>query len=244
MLSLAFLPPVLLQLLLLHFLWRTRAFRKFPWFAAYNLFSILATTSRYFARNEPILYFYLYWSTEACYSVLGLLALCEVIQSVFRNLHKTWWSRSIFPGAVILTILLVTVHTFAAPPQVDNRTIAGIIIFELTVRLLQGLVFVVLTLLVALLGLRWRQQPFGIAGGFGVYATVSLIATTKISDFGTKFAVTWGWIQIVAYSVTVLIWLWYFRKPEMPSLPDSEDFFLRAKDLEQYRKIIRRIRNQ
>lgn len=241
---LAFLPPLVLQILLLRTLWRTRAFRKFPWFAIYNLFSVLATTARYFVRNDQVPYFYLYWSTEVCYAVLALLVLYEVIQAVFRNLTGTWWSRSVFPLAIVLTVALVILHNLAAPPKVGERIILWIITFELAIRLLEGLVFIILSLLVALLGLRWRQYPIGIAGGFGVYATVSLIATTKISDFGTRFAVIWGWVLVAGYSVTVLIWLWYFRQPEAPESASSDDLFLRAKDLQQYRNIIRRIRKQ
>jgi hypothetical protein len=97
---------------------------------------------------------------------------------------------------------------------------------------------------VAVFGLRWRQYAFGIATGFGFYATVALLATSKISDFGTKVTILLGWVLVGAYSVTALIWIWFFRKPQKPDPPDPGITLLQArKELEEYRRFIQRIRD-
>jgi hypothetical protein len=91
-------------------------------------------------------------------------------------------------------------------------------------------------------GLRWRQYPFGIATGFGLYATVMLLTTTKFSDFGTRFKFLWGVTSLVAYSVAVLIWIWFFSVPQKRQTLNSELSASSPGDLEQYKDALRRMR--
>lgn len=238
---LSYIPLLLLVALALELLKR-KACAIFPWFFTYIIFAVVAGVLRFLVRNHSDLYFDIYWASEAGYILLSVGVLYEVFRAVFRNLAGSWWFPLIFPSLIFISVVLVVIHTWKFPPQLSDRLSAWIITSELGVRLLQGLLFVVLVICVAVFGLRWRQYAFGISAGFGLYATVVLIATSKISDFGTRFAVIWGWVEVAAYSVTVVIWLWYFRKPQKPDQPNVDDFFLRAKDLERYRRVIRRIR--
>ena len=117
-----------------------------------------------------------------------------------------------------------------------------IAIGETAVRFVQVLVFAGLVSSVALLGLRWRQYSFGIATGFGVYSTVALLMTTKFSDFGTKFIPLWSLTSLVAYSVAVLIWIWFFSVPQKAETPSSELSAPSPGDLKQYKDALRRMR--
>jgi hypothetical protein len=96
--------------------------------------------------------------------------------------------------------------------------------------------------LAPLLGLRWRQYPFGIAAGFGLYATVSLLVTAKLSDFGTRFKLLWGWTSLVAYSVAVLLWIWFFSVPQKVDSAKPELSAPSPGDLKQYKDALRRMR--
>ena len=91
----------------------------------------------------------------------------------------------------------------------------------MAVRLVQVSIFAGLASMVSLIGLRWRQYPFGVALGFGLYATVMLLATTKFADLGISFKFSWGVISLVAYSVAVLIWIWFFWAPAKVTDPES-----------------------
>jgi hypothetical protein len=94
--------------------------------------------------------------------------------------------------------------------------------------------------LVRVLGLRWRQYSFGVATGFGLYATVMLLTNVKSSDFGTKFKLLWGWTSVVAYSLTVVIWIWFFSAPQKTETSVVE--LPSPNDLTRYRDALRRMR--
>ncbi len=237
-------PPLVLQTVLLWVLIRRQAFRTFPWFFAYTLFSVIANVGRFAVASHFDIYFDVYWVTEAAYAILGIAVLYEVFWAVFRNLGRIWWFRLIFPLTVAFTIMLAIARSQTQAPQFSNPLMAWIVTGELALRLLQVSVFALLVALVSFLGLRWRQHAFGISAGFGFYATVALLATTKVSEFGTRFAFMWGVLLVVAYSIAALIWLWFFSRPQQPGQLRNEQPPLSLQELERYKQIARRIRQR
>ena len=236
---LAYIPLVLLIVLLAVLLQR-RSFQGFPWFFAYVLFGVLAGVARFIVRNNAPVYFQVYWGTEIGYSILGVAVLYEVFRAVFGNLLHRWWMRALFPGVVVLTAAVIVIRVHNSPIQYNNWVGTWIVNGELGVRFLQVAMFVILACLVPLIGLRWRQHPFGITAGFGLYATVALIATRRISVFGTKSAFLLGVTSLVAYSMAVLIWIWFFCAGEKPEPPHPEEPPLSLEQLERYREFIQR----
>jgi len=232
--------PQWLLALLLFLMLRNRAYKVCPWFFSYVAFGVVAEVARFFALNHQRPYFATYWITEAGYCVLGILAMNEVFRAVLRA--RIWWTYFIFPAIVIAGIGLSLAHAHAVPPQVRGPLLY-IVTGEIAVRFVQVLIFLGVGALAAFFGLRWRQYPLGIAAGFGLYSTVSLLSTTKFSDFGTRFKLLWGWTSLVAYSLAVLIWIWFFRVPqeEEPSL-DPKLVAHYTAVLEQYLGWLRRMR--
>jgi hypothetical protein len=106
----------------------------------------------------------------------------------------------------------------------------------------QVFIFAGLVTLVPLIGLRWRQYPFGVATGFGLYATVDLLITTKLSDFGTRFTFLWNVASVVAYSLAVSIWIWFFSAPQKAETPSPELPAPSPGVLKQYKNALRRMR--
>jgi hypothetical protein len=117
---------------------------------------------------------------------------------------------------------------------------AVIVSTSFAVRFLECLLFATLVTLMPVLGLRWRQYAFGIATGFGVYATIALMATARFSILGMKFVFPWGWALLISYTCAVLIWLWFFSVAEKPPPPGGTSV-LAFQELKPYRKILRRI---
>jgi len=101
--------------------------------------------------------------------------------------------------------------------------------------------FLLLLLFVAVLGLRWRDHEFGLSAGFGIYAAFSLLASTKYYEIGSEFILSWSVISVVSYTVSVLIWLWYFSTSVKAVVPSSDEPPLSLQDLERYRDIARRV---
>jgi hypothetical protein len=62
------------------------------------------------------------------------------------------------------------------------------------------------------LGTHWKQKSFGIALGFGAFASVELSLVALSASTGTveNQAIT-SFINMVAYNVTILIWAGYMR---------------------------------
>ena len=237
--------PHWLLAVLLCLMLRNRAYKACPWFFAYVGFGVAADVARLVTHNHPHSYFATYWLTEAGYDVLGILVMYELIRMVLRNLIRTWWGRLIFPAALLVGVLLSVARAHAAPPQFSG-ILYYIVVGEIAVRCVQVLVFVVTVAIVLIFGLRWRQYPFGIATGFGLYSVIALLMTMKFSDFGTSFKFLWGRTLIVAYSFAVLIWIWFFSAPQKPDpeLPalTPEAWKEYQAMLDQYLKFLRRFR--
>lgn len=231
-----------LQAVLLFILSRKRAFETFPCFFAYTFFSVAATSARFLSRGHHDLYFWVYWSTDAVYSLLGVAVMYEVFQAAFRSFRQIRWFRLIFPVTIIGAILLTIVRAESTPAGQHVRIVQAIVAGEMGVRFLQVAMFVLMVGLVALFGLHWRQQAFGICAGYGLYATVALLSTTKFYEIGKTFALIWSGISVAAYTLSVLIWLWYFTGPLETEPPRADHPPLSAQELDRYKEIVRKVR--
>jgi hypothetical protein len=238
---LEFIPSCLL-VALLALLVRRRVYATLPCFFAYAAFAVGADLARFLVHSHGGAYYATYWVTEAGYDLLGILVMYEVLRAVLANLTRAWWVRLIFPAVLIASLALSLARAHAAPPQFGRRLAFYILVGEIAVRFVQVFIFAGLATLVPLLGLRWRQYPFGVATGFGLYATVALLTTTKFSDFGTRFKLLWGWTSVVAYFLAVLIWIWFFSVPQKAENPSPERSALSPVDLKQYKDALRRMR--
>ena len=240
MIFLTYIPLVLLALLLWTLI-RTRAYILAPYFFAYITFAVAAGVARFTVHTRHDAYYLIYWATEAGYDLLGILVMYEVLRTVLGNLTRALWGRLIFSAVLVAGIGLSIARASIVPSRLSG-ILFYIAVGEIAVRFVQVFVFAGLVTLVPLVGLRWRQYPFGIATGFGLYATVMLLTTTKFSDFGTRFKFLWGVTSLVAYSVAVLIWIWFFSVPQKTQTLSSELSAPSPGDLEQYKDALRRMR--
>jgi hypothetical protein len=234
--------PTALLLLLVFVLLRRGAYRAFPWFFGYAVFGVSADTIRFVTRSHPVQYRSVYWWTEAGYDLLGILVMYEVVRAVLGYTARRSRVRVAFPSLLVLAVGLSLARAHAIPSQFGQGVHFYIMVGEIAVRFVQVFVFAGLVTLVPLLGLKWRQYPFGVAAGFGLYATVALLVTTKLSDFGTRFIFLWSLTSVVAYSVAVLIWIWFFSVPQKVEPPISQLSVPSPGDLNQYKDVLRRMR--
>jgi hypothetical protein len=233
--------PLGLLVLLLWILLRRRAYKVSPWFFAYVAFAVAAGAVRFAVHTHQHPYYATYWITEAVYDLLGILVMYEVLRTVLGSLTRAWWARLIFPIVLVAGAGLSLARIDAVPSRIVGLPVY-IVAGEIAVRFVQVLVFAGLVALVRLLGLRWRQYAFGVATGFGIYATVMLLTTTKFSDFGTRFKFLWSVTSVVAYSVAVLIWIWFFSVPQKAETPSPDLSAPSPGDLKQYKDALRGMR--
>ena len=240
MIFLTYIPLALLALLFWTLL-RKRAYALVPYFFAYITFAVAAGVARFAVHARHDAYYLTYWITEAGYDLLGILVMYEVLQTVLGNLTRARWARLIFPAVLTAGIGMSVARASVVPSRLSG-VLFYIAVGEIAVRFVQVFVFAGLVTLVPVVGLRWRQYPFGIATGFGLYATVMLLTTTKFSDFGTRFKFLWGVTSLVAYSVAVLIWIWFFSVPQKIQTLSSELSAPSPGELERYKDALRRMR--
>jgi len=217
--------PLGLLALLLFFMLRNRASRVCPWFFCYVAFGVAAGAARFAVHNQPRAYYATYWITEAGYCLLGILSMYEVFRVIIRYLAPRWWIHLIFPGVVIAGTCLSLARAHAVPPRVSGL-LYYIVIGEIAVRFVE--VLAVLLTVVPLFGFRRHRYALGVAAGFGFYAAVELLNTMKFADLGTTFKFWWNVISIGAYSIGVVIWIWFFRVPQedvpLPTLEQASAY--------------------
>src|SRR5258708_3096476 len=125
-LALAFSGPVLLLVVTILFIKR-KLHRSFPSFFVYVLYSAIAGILRETPNNRPMMYFVLYWSTEAIYGLLALAAIREVFKRVFFSFYLIYrWFRLVLPGIMIFVLLLATWEKVRYPPPHVPRFVAAI----------------------------------------------------------------------------------------------------------------------
>jgi hypothetical protein len=214
--------PFWLLPLLLWILLRRHAYRVCPCYFAYVAFGVAADTARFITLNHPHPYYATYWLTEAGYCLLGILAMYEVLRAVFMNLPRAWWHHLALPVILLVSAEMSVARTQAATARFGSGLDFYIVTGEVAVRFAQVFVFAVVATLVAIFGLRWRQYFFGVAAGFGFYATVMLLTTTEFADKGKQFKLYWGISSVAAYSVATLIWIWFFAMPPKGTDPESQ----------------------
>jgi len=233
--------PSCLLVVLLALLVRRRVYAVLPYFFAYAAFAVGADVARFIAHGHRHPYYLTYWVTEAGYDLLGILVMYEVVRAALGSLTRAWWVRLIFPVVLVAGIGMSIARANVVPSRLSGIEFY-IAVGEIAVRFVEVFVFAGLVTLVPVVGLRWRQYPFGVATGFGLYATVMLLTTIKFSDFGTTFKLLWGWTSLVAYSVAVLIWIWFFSVPQKKEIPSPELSAPSPGDLKQYKDALRRMR--
>jgi hypothetical protein len=210
-----------LQGCLAYFILARGLHRQFRWFFVYTIYALVAEIVRIALRHYDYeeAYFYVYWVTEALYTVLAFLAIHQVFRWVFRNFYKIRGFGMLLPVVTILALVIVTLR-LRQPHTVETYWIVSIIISsEIAVSFLQVGIVALFFFLIRFFHLGWRQHAFGIALGFGIAAAGSLVAFLLRSEFGTKFDPIVRITAPVTYIIAVIAWLATFvsRLPSQPS---------------------------
>jgi hypothetical protein len=203
-----------LQIVLLTFLVRRKLHNVFPRFFSYILFQILKSgvlflMYRYFEGS----YFDAYWTGNA----ISVLLAVTVMDEILRHLLKEYGGSevlgtTIFRWSCGLLLLLGIVGALSSQDGSADRVVAAVLAFERSVRLMQCGLFVLLMLLCRALRNCWRQQVFGIALGFGVFASVELILISVVMWYGDIPNVLVSLVKSVAYNAVTLIWIGYIKQ--------------------------------
>jgi len=207
-------------------MFRRRLHRELPVFFGYLFFHA--------ARSWVLLciqdagsyeaYAYSYWALEVLDAVLSFAVICELFSYVLRPYPSV--SRIgilLFRWASGVLILIAAVSSAAAQGNDMTRLMAGTLVLERSVLVVECGLFLFVFMFAASLGLTWRHHIFGIALGFGLCAGINLVAVTVRAHFGGLDHSVFRVLKSGSYDCAVFIWMGYMLTSEKPvRLPQRE----------------------
>ena len=200
---------------------KRRLVREYPVFFAYVAFHLLrsvlfaAYLLHWQRRMSYADYFYAYWAAQAISVVLGFTVIYEVYCRIFQNYDALQRLGSVLFGGAAVVLLLVAVLAAASAPGTDAPgMVRAVVLLERSVRVMQCGLLMFLFVLLFYFGLPWRNHIFGIALGFGVFATVELAAIAVRSQIGAIADTGLSRVNSAAYACGVLTWAYYLLAPE------------------------------
>jgi|HubBroStandDraft_1064217.scaffolds.fasta_scaffold13737_5 hypothetical protein len=204
----------LLQITLVIFMIRRKVHGVFPRFFSYIVFQTLKSAClfvvyRYFPEN----YFDAYWAGNALSVVFAVAVMDEILHSLFKEYGGIQiLGTTIFRWSCGLLLLLAIFGAWSGSETGGDRVVAAVFAFDRSVRLMQVGLFLLLMLLCRILRNCSRQQVFGIALGFGVFASVELILVSFVMWYGNSHAATISLLKSTSYNAVTLVWIGYLKQ--------------------------------
>jgi len=204
--------PVLELFLVGVMLWR-RLHRTFPIFFAYIVFQVVNFLILFpiYQAGDSVAYFYAYWISAAISLAIGFEVIHEVFLDVLRpypNLKDL--GTLLLKWAALVMLLVAMVVTAASQPGSDTPIGQAVIIVQRFVRIIQCGLILFLLFFSRHLGVSKRQLSFGVALGFGSFATVELLILALVSGSQVQIHTqTLSLINTTAYSLSILTWIGY-----------------------------------
>jgi hypothetical protein len=203
-----------LQIVLLTYMVRRQLHTVFPRFFSYILFQclksgILFLTHRYFEEN----YFDAYWTGNAISVLLAVMVMDEILCHLLKEYGGIQTlGTTIFRWSCGLLLLLAVVGALSSQDGSADRVVAAVLAFERSVRLMQCGLFVLLMLLCRVMRDCWRQHVFGIALGFGVFASIELILISVVMWYGDRPGEMVSLVKSLSYNAVTLLWIGYLKQ--------------------------------
>src|ERR1700751_4915630 len=205
-------------------LWR-KIHRTFPIFFGYIVFQILVFAIT-FPLQSPrfyVIFFYVYWATTAVSVILGFRVIHEVFLDVFRPYHTLRDLGSVlFKWAGLVMLMVAGVVAASTASGTEDPLTTGIMTLQRSVRVVQCGLILFLLVFSRYLGTNWRQKSFGIALGFGAFASVELSLIAINASTGNVFnQMLSSFINMIAYNLTIFIWIGYMAVKSPARAPSA-----------------------
>jgi len=204
----------LLQITLLIFMVRRKYHTVFPCFFSYILYQTLKSAGLFVLyRYFPDSYFDAYWTGNAISVVFTVAVMDEILRSLFKEYGGIQsLGIIIFRWSCGLLLLLAILGAMSGSEVGGDRIMAAVFAFDRSMRLMQVGLFLLLILLCRLLKHYSRQPVFGIALGFGVFASVELILVSILMRHGQGQVAMISLVKSTAYNAVTLVWIGYLQQ--------------------------------
>jgi len=199
--------------------------RLFPWFFAYTCYEVLEFVVL-FTLSKGKFGHDLYFSVYSATKVVSTIFRFGIIVEILRQLTSSYavLARVLKPFfrwiGLILIIASLALAVYAGGNRSDHFWFVANMV-DRTALMLQTGLLLSLFLFSRYLTLSWRNSMFGIALGFGIYATAELIIAAISSQAGYWHRDLLNYLIMAAYHCSTLIWGFYLLRQE--PVP-SDDF--------------------
>jgi len=189
---------------------------RLPIFFAYTVFHVFGSALMWgAARISYADYFYSYWSLEIIDSFLVLLVIQEIFSAVLAEYESLKSLGELLFRWGTLLIVVITVFTASAAPGADSdRLVAGLMVLQRSVALVQIGLLMLLFFFCRWFGLTWRDHVFGIALGFGISSSFVLASGSIRTVLGKTAEKMYEYATPASYTLGVIIWAVYVLTPE------------------------------
>ena len=214
------LAPHALQILIAVMMVRKGLVRAFPWFFAYTIFQIVEEGTLFILDHTPAVSGIQYWQAHWVGLLIAVTLRFAVIREIFTSVFRDYpgfqqLSRIFFRGAAAALLFVAIVIAARAPNDGTIPLFSGVPLLELAVSVvLSGLVLLLIAFS-SYAGLVWRGFSYGIAVGFGIFASVQIATQTMRVWTGPVAGYAFDLINMATYHCCVVIWLVYLLAPEM-----------------------------
>jgi hypothetical protein len=205
--------PVL-QITLLIFMIRRELQVVFPRFFSYIVLQIVKSGILFLIyRYNHENYFDAYWSGNAISVLLAVTVMDEILHNLLKQYGGIQSLTSIiFRWACGLLLLLSIVNAFSSQQTSADRVVSAVLAFDRSVRVMQCGLFFLLMILCRFLRNCWRQHVFGIALGFGIFASIELMLVSIVMHFGDAPVAILSLVKSAAYNGVTLLWIMCLRR--------------------------------
>jgi hypothetical protein len=192
-----------------------RWYRVFPFFLVYVIATEMVGLIRLAVSGSPQIYAKVYWISDTLIAASAFLAVYELFfKRLFPTFYRIRFYRLLFPAAAILATMVAVLNALFGGHFSPLGTIIHIYEF------LRATVLLFFVMLMLVMGRRWNKQEFGIAAGFGLDVSTSLILLGTWAHTSRRSEVIAGW-SVVAYDLACLIWLYCFWSADKGSYPSQ-----------------------
>jgi hypothetical protein len=192
-------------------MFRRKLYKAFPFFFTYTISQVVTFCILFplFRLDYGTAFYYAYWACAAISLAIGFKVIHEVFLDVFRPYHTLKDLGSVlFKWAALVMMLVAFVVAAGSAANEMGAFGEAVITVQRCVRVVQCGLILFLLVFSRYLGVSWKQQSFGIALGFGGFASVELaMATLNVS--GRLNHTTKDLGIMVSYNLAIMVWLAY-----------------------------------
>jgi hypothetical protein len=191
-------------------LWRRKLNKLFPVFFTYIVaqIAIFAITFPLRSADKYEWFFYVFWTGAAVNALLSFRVIHEIFLDVFRPFDMLKdLGTVLFKWTGLVMLLVSVVVAFSNSAHSDPLAQAATLL-QRSVRMVQCGLILFLLLFSQFLGVSRRQKSFGIALGFGLFASVELVLLALYAGHYLDQRVM-NLVNPVMYDVATVVWISY-----------------------------------